>query len=177
MAVLNISDPLLLQQVQNEILLRKLRALNAAPPKIDANIRPDVVPSDSTPFRFTSVPAVAYPAPGAAAVTVLSLTVDPGLNAVLNYLAIMHIGGGFVDFSGNVVWRVFVNGGAVKGLHNITSQVGTLSQPNPFFIPLVENDVLSVTAEVPAAQPAMPAGAVTAALFAGWFYPIQKAGA
>jgi len=133
------------------------------------------MPADGRQFIIPSQPFANYPGVGAAAVTVLSMTIEQGLAAVVNFLAIQHFGGGFVDGSGNVIWRVLINGGAMKGLHALTSQIGTFAQPNPIYIPLIENDVLQVTAEVPAgAANPPPPGTTTAARFHGWTYPIQK---
>ncbi len=122
-------------------------------------------------FDKSPAPYPAYPAPGAAAIDVLALTIPAGLNAIIRQLAIVHVGGNFVDGSGNIVWRVKVNRAGLRGYSDIQGQVGQMNMPVETYIPLVEGDVIEVTAEVPAAQPAMPAGTTTAARLVGWYYP------
>jgi hypothetical protein len=132
-------------------------------------------PADSRPFIVTPNPFVAYPAPGAGEVVVISYTVPAGLLAVINKLAVVHVGGNPPDGTGNVVWRVKQNGAGVKGMNALTSQVGTYAQPNDFVITAVENDIVEVTVEVPLGQPIMPPGTRTAARFHGWTYPLMEA--
>lgn len=138
-------------------------------------------PTDSRPVVVTSPtgtaaqPFVAYPAPGAGPKDVITpFKVDPGLLLVINFMAIIHVGGNPPDGNGNVVWRVLINGNGVKGLNNLNAELGTYAAPNEFVLALVENDTIQITVEVPAAQPAMPAGQATAARFHAWTYPIVK---
>jgi len=133
-------------------------------------------PADSHPFQVNSNPAPTYPAPGAGPTTVLQYQCPSGMLSVINLLAIIAIGGGFSDFSGNVVWRCLLNGAGLDGLENITAQMGSLQTPIPVQLLLNENDVFVVTVEVPAAQPPMPGGATTAARIQGWSYPLSKVG-
>ena len=147
--------------------------------KIRSTLVPELaggtVPLDSRPVIITPNPFVAYPAPGAPAVDVISYLVPAGLFFVVNYLAIIHEGGGFVDGSGNIIWRVKINGAGIKGLNNLTSQVGSWAQPVAMQLSAKENDLIEVTVEVPAAamQPPVP-GMTTAARLHGYQYPIAK---
>ncbi|MCU1284485.1 MAG: hypothetical protein JWO13_835 [Acidobacteriales bacterium] len=129
-------------------------------------------PTSGRPFIVTPAPFPAYPAPGAAAITVISYTVPRGMNAVIAFLAIVHVGGGFVDGTGNVIWRVLVNGAGVKGLEALQSQVGAYNNPNVVQLVLQENDVIVVTAEVPAAM--APMVGTTAARFHGFTVPVVR---
>ncbi len=162
---------------QSQAYLLQLKKANRG--AMRSSIRPDLycypLP-DARPVFVISNPAPAFPAPGAAAVVVLTYTVPPGFFTVFNKLAIMLIGGNIVDFTGNVVWRVLINDAGVKGLEALVAQVGTNAAPNDIQpIPLWENDVISITAEVPAGQPAQPVGNTTAARLHGFQMPIQKA--
>lgn len=136
------------------------------------NLDPTSPPMNSRPFIVTPNPFPVYPAPAAAAITVITYTVPIGQVAIINYLAVVNIGGGFVDGSGNIIWRVLRNGAALKGLNNLQSQVGTYAAPVPVAILGTEGDVLSVTAEVPAAAP--PAAGTTAARFHGFTVPVVR---
>ncbi len=137
------------QQVQQFLLSQKLQALGRIVPP---------APLRAAPLGFIKVttPYVAYPAPGAAAVQLLFYTVPPGLNAMLTYMAIFNVGAAFVNGSGNVIWRVLINQAGVKGMENLQSQFGTDGLPLPVAIPLIENDTIQVTVEVPLGQPALP---------------------
>lgn len=148
--------------------------------KIPATLVPQLAqgggtPLDSRPVIITPNPFVAYPAPGAAAADVISYLVPAGMFFVVSLLAIIHEGGGFVDGTGNIIWRVKINGAGVKGLSNLSSQVGSWAQPVPMHFSAKENDLIEITVEVPAAavQPP-PAGTTTAARIHGYLYPIAK---
>ena len=137
------------QQVQQYFLRQKLQALNRVVP-------PDPLRAAPMGFIRVTTPYVAYPAPGAAAVSLLSYTVPAGLNAMLTYMAIFNVGAAFVNGSGNVIWRVLINQAGVKGFENLQSQFGTDGLPLPVAIPLIENDTIQVTVEIPGGQPALP---------------------
>ncbi len=117
-----------------------------------------------------------YPAPGAARIVIIAYTVPPGMNCIFDYLAIVHNGGQEMQFngSGNIIWRVLINGGAVKGMHALNSEVGSWAQPNPVLIPLAENDVIQITVEVPAGQAAIPVGMTSGARLHGHLFPVAK---
>ncbi len=164
----------------DHIFEQKRQALDDMLPTIDWK-KVESRPGNARPFDFSSVPFVAYPAPGAAAVDVLvknnqAFIVPAGMIAVVEYMAISHWGGDIVDGSGNVVWRVLINGAAVRGLHDLESQFASWAQPNPVKFYAVENDVIQVTVEVPAAKAAMPAGDSTSARIRGYLFPISSGG-
>jgi hypothetical protein len=162
------------------ILTREQNA-RQAPPFLNRDLSLFQPPADSRPFIVTpaigtiATPFVGYPAPGAGPVTVITYTVPVGLLAVISKLAIVHFGGAPPDGTGNVIWRVLINGAGVEGMNNLSSQVGTYAQPNDTVFVVIENDIVQVTVEVPAGQPAMPAGTSTAARFHGWSYQIVEA--
>jgi hypothetical protein len=149
-------------------------ALNA-PPFLNKDMSLFNAPADSRPFIITPNPFPAYPAPNAGPIDVIKFVVPPGFLAVISAVAIVHNGGNPPDGTGNVVWRMLINGAGVDGLNNLTSQVGTYAQPNSFTIVAIENDIVRVTVEVPNGQQAMPAGQTTAARFHGWRYPLVEA--
>lgn len=153
------------------------RVMNALanPTTINRSISLFNAPADSLPFIVTPTPFPAYPAPGAAPIIVIQYVVPPGLMAVINALAIVHVGGNPPDGTGQVFWNVLLNGAGINGLNNISSQVGTYAQPNKFTIRAIENDIVQVTVQVPAGQAPMPVGASTAARFHGWTYPLVQA--
>src|SRR5579885_3238536 len=100
-------------------------ALDSAPPYIHPDLAFFNPPADSSPFIVTPNPFVAYPAAGAGPTTVISFIVGAGLLAVVNKIAIVHVGGNPPDGTGSVIWRVLQNGAGIRGMNNLTSQVGT----------------------------------------------------
>jgi hypothetical protein len=155
------------------ILEQKREARRGHPSRVSA-AELQAPAADARPFIVDPAPFPNYPLNGQPAIVIISYTVPAGMRAVVKWLSIVNIGGGFIDGSGQVVWRVLVNGAAVKGLHNLQSQVGTYAQPNEVLIALEENDTIEVTVEVPAGQPDMPAGSTAAARMHGWAYPISE---
>lgn len=160
---------------QKAALDARARAIISASPYIHPNLTLVNQPADADPFRWTSIPAQPYPQPGQSAVTVLSYTVPRSKIAVILKLSIIHVGGNPPDFSGNVIWRVKKNGGGLRGLNQLTAQVGTFAAPLSVRFIAVENDTLTITAEVPLGQPAMPVGVTTAASFDGFTYALSEA--
>jgi hypothetical protein len=82
------------------------------------------------------------------------------------------------------IWRVLRNGGGLRGLSNIIGTFGTYAAPKILTVPIIgiENDVISVTVEVPAffpdgitPVPPLAAGTGTAATFDGFTYPLSEA--
>jgi hypothetical protein len=157
-----------------QVLQAKMQAQAMAPASVDARLA-NHQPADSHPYQVNTQPAANYPAPAAAPTVILAYQSPPGMLSVINLLVIIAIGG-FVDFSGQVVWRCLVNGAGVDGLENITAQIGSLQTPVPIQLLLQENDLFQITVEVPAGQLPMPAGATSAARIQGWTYPVGKVG-
>jgi hypothetical protein len=160
--------------IQQQLMTDKFAALDRA-----RKTNLDVLskrPGDARTFILTPQGAgfPNYPAPGAAALNVIMYTVPQGQNAVIEKLAIVHFGGGAPDGTGNVIWRVLINDAAYEGLDSLNSQVGTFATPVEVPITLVENDVLRITAEVPAGQPPMPPGSSTAARLHGYTFNIMR---
>lgn len=133
------------QQVQQHLLRLKLQSLNTIVP-------PDPLRAPPLPLIRVS-PYVAFPAAGAGPLTLVSFTVPPGLNALLQYLSIFAAGGSnYVDGAANAIWRVLIDDTGVKGMEALQGQFGSSSLPLPVAIPLIENSTFKVTVEVPNAQ-------------------------
>lgn len=162
-------------QAQKATLDAKGFLVSTAAPWVHPDLSFYNPPADADTFRWTSIPAAAYPAPGASAVQVLSYTVPRSKFVVINKLSIVHIGGNPPDFTGQVIWRVLRNGGGLRGLATLTAQVGTFANPLAVMLTGIENDTFMVTVEVPIAFAAMPGGATTAASFDGFTYPLSEA--
>jgi hypothetical protein len=113
----------------------------------------------------------ALPAIGATA-TILSFTVPTGRNGVIKKLANNFVGGGWVEGSGSVVWKILVNGTAPPGANSYNSildSLGAIASPTEIAgFRIMENQVVSV---VITNVNIVVAGQLVGARLAGWYYP------
>lgn len=86
----------------------------------------EVRPSDA--INFYPKTSVALPAIGAQA-TVVTFTVPDGYDGLLEEFSISFTGGGFVNGSGDVVFRLLRNLAPVRNFENMISEYGTQDTP------------------------------------------------
>lgn len=82
------------------------------------------------PFEFHG--GIPLPAIGAQA-TVLSFTVPRGNNGFIRRIANVFVGGGFTDFSGAIIWQIFldINKGTVApNFDSIIASLGSVVNPS-----------------------------------------------
>lgn len=171
--------------VQKNALNSKASALDTASPWIHPALSSNAnAPADSDPFTVTPNPSgnLAQPfvqllAPGAGPVTIISYSVPRSKIAFIRYLSIAWFGGNDPSGSGQVIWRVLKNGGGLRGLNQLTATFGTFAAPKVLTAPIiaVENDTVSVTAEVPSGFAPVSGGSGTAATFDGFTLSISQA--
>lgn len=111
-------------------------------------------------------------------VTIISYVVPPGRNGVIYKVANNFVGGGWVEGTGDVIWRILVDGTPPPGATSYDTIVASLGNPaSPTEIPgfrIFENQVLTLIAFN---NPAGPSGGVVVAgqrvggRFVGWNYP------
>lgn len=111
-------------------------------------------------------------------VTILSYVVPPGRNGIIYKVANNFVGGGWVEGTGDLVWRILVDGTPPPGANSYDSILASLGNPaSPTEIPgfrIFENQVLTLVAFN---NPAGPSGGVVVAgqrvgaRFVGWNYP------
>ena len=100
--------------------------------------RPWLDPPDGySPFDAQA--GIQLPALGAASTTpltsatgaavVLTFVVENGYDGVINFLSDNFLGGGFQDFSGDIIWQLYADSKAIQNFSNITAQKGTVQQP------------------------------------------------
>jgi len=112
------------------------------------------------------IPAIGVESP------IFSFQVPRGFNGVMKEIANAIIGGGFIDGSGALVWRILQNNQAVRGKENVVNSLGSVAQPSRIgggaFIRISENDIITMTvlnvSVVTNAQ-------IIAGRLSGWFYP------
>lgn len=124
-------------------------------------------PSGSVSFDEQN--GITLPTSGMPAAIVQTFNVPDGFDGVLKNLANNVNFGGFVQFSGDIVWRLKINGRPVKNYSNILSEKGTTAAPRIISpIRLYSKDV--VTWEVEHVSNNLLAGQIITSL-GGYTYP------
>lgn len=117
-------------------------------------------------LSYAALPAIA------ATVTILSFTVPIGRNGIINKVACNFVGGGWVEGSGDVLWRILVDGGTPPGATNYDAIVASLGSPaNPVGISgfrIFENQTLTLVCFNNAV---VVAGQRVGARLCGYLYP------
>lgn len=118
------------------------------------------------PITWENVDQATYatlPAIGST-VTILSFTVPAGRNGVINKIANNFVGGGWIEGTGDLIWRILVDGAPPPGATSYNNIVNSLGNPsNPVAIPgfrFFENQKITVVAFN---NPAGPNGGVVVA--------------
>lgn len=97
------------------------------------------------PFEFAA--GVTIPAIGATA-TVVSFTVPRGRNGYIRRIANVFVGGGFVDFSGGLIWQILLDqtkNVVAPGFDNIVASLGAVSNPTMVDgIHVMENNLVAL---------------------------------
>jgi hypothetical protein len=117
-------------------------------------------------------------------VTILSYPIPPGRNAVIGKIANNFVGGGWVEGTGDVVWRVLVDGTPPPGANsydNIVNSLGSPAAPTGQVLGslfrVFENSVLTLVAFNNPAGPnggVVVAGQRVGACLMGWNYPVAE---
>lgn len=111
-------------------------------------------------------------------VTIISYVVPPGRNGVIKKVANNFVGGGWVEGTGDIVWRILVDGTPPPGATSYDSILASLGNPaSPTGIAgfrIFENQLLTLVAFNNAAGPnggVIVAGQRVGGRFVGWNYP------
>jgi hypothetical protein len=142
--------------------------------------RPDLPPWLYQPTNWENIDQVNYalvPAIGST-VTIISYVVPPGRNGIINKVACNFVGGGWIEGSGDIVWRILIDGTPPPGATSYDSILASLGSPaNPTGVAgfrIFENQVLSLVAfNNPGGSSGgvVVAGQRVGARFCGWNYP------
>jgi hypothetical protein len=132
------------------------------------------------PINWENIDQIAYvtiPAIGAE-ITILKFTVPIGRNGVINKVANNFVGGGWTEGTGDLQWRILVDGAPPPSANSYAAIPASLGSPaNPTEISgfrIFENQVVSVTLFNNPAGPGggiTPAGQLTGARLCGYLYP------
>jgi hypothetical protein len=144
--------------------------------------RPDLPPWIYQPVNWENVDQINYalvPAIGSTAV-IISYVVPPGRNGIINKVACNFVGGGWVEGSGDIVWRILIDGTPPPGAtsyDSILASLGGPSQPTGIAgFRFFENQVLQFVAfnnPSGANGGVVVAGQRVGARFTGWNYPLD----
>jgi hypothetical protein len=144
--------------------------------------RPDLPPWIYQPVNWENVDQINYalvPAIGST-VTIISYVVPPGRNGIINKVACNFVGGGWVEGSGDIIWRILVDGTPPPGAtsyDSILASLGGPSQPTGIAgFRFFENQVVTFVAfnnPGGASGGVVVAGQRVGARFTGWNYPVD----
>jgi hypothetical protein len=106
-----------------------------------------------------------------------SFRVPNGYNGMLYGIHVGYTGTGFVDGSGDIIWRIMIgNAWAAPGLGRITTKLGSPHQLLQItdYIKLKSNQTVSVLVNVPNASGNIQVGVSRIlATLQGWYYPMK----
>lgn len=95
-------------------------------------------------LNYVDLPAIT------AVATIISFTVPIGRNGIIKKVANNYVGGGWVEGSGDVIWRILVDDGPIPGATSYNSIAGSLGSPaNPVEISgfrIFENQTIKLVA-------------------------------
>lgn len=132
------------------------------------------------PVNFENLDKINYallPAIGSTA-TIISYTVPPGRNGIINKVACNFVGGGWVEGTGDVLWRILLDGTPPPGALDydaILASLGSPAQPTGITgFRFFENQIITVVAFNNPAGPnggVIVAGQRVGARLIGYNYP------
>jgi hypothetical protein len=133
-------------------------------------IAPPWVEPPQSFLSFDELGKVALPVVAAPDATIVSLLVPDGYDGVIKTLSLNFVGGGFVQGSGDIIWRLLADGQAIRNYSNITSEKGSPEQPRAISGGIRIFSGQLITAVVNHTADVTLAGDVMASI-GGWFYP------
>ena len=122
--------------------------------------------------RGSIITPIALPVP----TTIMQFVAPTGYLGIVYGITLHYTGTGFVEGSGDIVWRVMIgNAWAAPGLGNCLFQLGTVGQCLSLtdYLPANSNQRISVSVQVPNTSGNIQVGASRIlATLQGWYYPI-----
>ena len=103
----------------------------------------DGLPANHIPLDASA--SVAMPAVGVEK-DVVSYQVQNGYDAIIKLYSCNYLAGGFVEGSGDIIWRIKIDGRPVKNFDSITTQRGSLQIPRQIYnLRVYSGQTLSLT--------------------------------
>ena len=123
-------------------------------------------PGSGEPFNYVNY--VALPAIGTTAV-ILDFTVPEGRNGAIKWIGNNFVGGGWVEGTGAVVWRILRDDGFMKNHENLLGSLGNPDEPSETApIRIFENERIRLVIDNIAVIVAVQ---LAGGRLSGWFYP------
>lgn len=118
-------------------------------------------------LSFDENNAIPVPAIGTTA-TILSFQVPDGFDGIIKRISQNYLGGGFSDGSGDLIWRITLDGRPVKNYSNMIVQLGATATPREISgIRIQSGQIVGYT--VTHVNNPLPDNTVATA--GGWYYP------
>jgi hypothetical protein len=144
---------------------------NVGPGKLDSGVDAPWISPPHGAVSFFPKTQVAIPAVGGTS-TILTMQVPNGSDGAIQKFSVNYVGGGFVNGSGDIVWRILANGKAIRNANNIISEMGTQDSPFELSSTIRIYSGQTITVEVNHVANAALNQSVLAML-EGWFYPAR----
>lgn len=126
-------------------------------------------PAGAEPFEAVAV--IATPAVGSSGV-VLSFRVPYGFDGVIRRLSHNYTGGGFVQGSGDLIWRLTRDGAAVRNFESLAVEFGSIQDPRKIDpIRIFSGQLISYVVEHAPTSGLPVAGTRIVCSLGGYFYP------
>jgi hypothetical protein len=155
--------------VRNRTLIPSAPSSAAATPAASAAPVTEKMPANGRPFHYQS--ATATPALGTNDFPILSVRVPEGMQMVVKSVANGYIGAAFNEGSGDLIWRLAVDGAFSPGFDNITTSLGDFKQPRDIRGAIVARSGQLVEYRVSVVANVATAGTQVFATLDGWFAP------
>lgn len=130
-------------------------------------------PAEAEPLDLFAY--IALPAAPSGDVSIFNFQVPDGRNGIITKVSNVYIGPGFTEGSGDLTWRILIDGGGPPGLNTYGAILGSLgAMASPTEIPggfrIFEHQVVNFVVN----NAVLPAGgAYVAARLMGYLYPTQ----
>jgi hypothetical protein len=103
--------------------------------------------------------------------TILDFIVPAGRDGVIELFGNVIFGAGWVEGTGDLIWRILRNGEAVRNYEDIRASLGNVSNPVRIGIRIYEGDQIQVIAINAPAPAGILGNPIVSARMHGWFYP------
>lgn len=123
-------------------------------------------------FPFSYGMAINTPAIGAGFTDIINVMVPNGSDGIINNISNSYNGQGFNNGSGGFIWRILVNGQAVRNYDNILIQLGP-NGTNVTQIRVTSGDSIQFQVSNVSVS---GGGTQCTAFMGGWFYPNKQIG-
>lgn len=142
------------------------------PPSSGASYQ-QLAPWQFPPFNAEPFDPCVYVALGnqGTTTTILTLRVPDGRHGVIAKFGNQDFGAGWTQGTGDLIWRILINGAAARNYENIRASLGNVANPTDLGLRLYENDLVEVIVVNAAAPAGIPGNPIVSARLHGWFWP------